>query len=84
MHFDSKTEDGVRDWRERLHRLGAHQDAAGAGIRREDDGQEPRFGSPFVLGSVFHGLIQLQPSRQRHLSSTVEWTVAQGSQRFYF
>ena len=35
-------EDGVRDRRERVHRFGAHQDAAGEGLRREDDGQEPR------------------------------------------
>ena len=35
-------EDGVRDGRERVHRLGADQDAAGEGLRREDDGQEPR------------------------------------------
>jgi len=39
-------DDGVRDRRERVHCLCTHQDVAGEGIRRQDDGQEPRFGSP--------------------------------------
>lgn len=38
-------EDGVRDRRKRVYRLGAHQGAAGEGLRRQDDGQEPWFGS---------------------------------------
>jgi hypothetical protein len=38
-----REEDGVRNWRELVvHRLRAHQDAAGGeGLRRQDDGQEP-------------------------------------------
>jgi hypothetical protein len=51
-----KEEDGVRDRRERLHRLGARQDAAGEGLRRQDDGQEPRFDSLiFHFSPVFRG-----------------------------
>jgi len=38
-----QADDGVRDRRERVHRLRPHQDAAAQGLRREDDGQEPRF-----------------------------------------
>ena len=49
-------EDGVRDRRERVHRLGSRQDAAGEGLRRQDDGQEPRFDSSlFHFSSVFRG-----------------------------
>jgi hypothetical protein len=39
-------EDGVRHRRERVHRVGAREDAAGEGIRREDDRQKPRLDRP--------------------------------------
>ena len=48
-------EGGLRHRRQRVHRLRARQDAVGEGVCREDDGQEPRFGSliPLFFISVF-------------------------------
>ena len=45
-------EDGVRHRRERVHRLGARQDAAAEGIRCEDDRQESRFDRPLLISSM--------------------------------
>ena len=41
--WDEEEEDGVRHRRQRVHRVGAGQDAAGEGIRREDDGQKTQY-----------------------------------------
>lgn len=53
-------EDGVRDRRERVCRLGAHQDVAGEGLRREDDGQEPRYLIRSLLASSINQYIQIR------------------------
>jgi hypothetical protein len=68
----------VRDWRERLHRVVAHQDAAGEGLRREDYGEAPRGqgeqlppGGPGEAGPL--GGLPCRPRRGKQLRRGRRW-----------